>query len=714
MNPKITKFKILFILIYAFISYLNAATYTVTNTNDAGANSLREALTSAQGAGADVIEFNIAGAGPHTINISSALPQITDDNTFINGLTQIGSSYNTPMIVINGTSAGVSVTGIYINGADNNKIAGIVCQAFNGHGFRIHDGNNNIIQNCFSGTNAAGTSSVANNLNGIMISGASSGNIIGTDSDGTNDNQEANLLSGNTQSGVEMNGINVINNRISGNIIGLNITGNAALGNTQNGVSIASGAKRNLIGTDGNGTNDYNERNVISSNRSGISINGSSGGARENKVAGNFIGTAIDGITDLGNTLDGIVMTSLTKANLIGTNADGVSDALERNIIAGNNQYGVNFSGVDSNVVAGNYIGLDSTGSVILRNNEWGVQIQNSDYNLIGTNGDLVRDAVERNVISGNGFSGIGIRSLADYNKVFGNYIGLDYTGEVDLGNTQSGVQIREGASFNVVGGTATNLLNHISGNTLHGVHIFTQYPAFIGAGPRTNNNTVDANIIGLDVNLVPVGNGQNGIFTELAVNSTLSNNTIFNNGANGILNRGAESSITNNNIRNNGASGIQVTFHIGANGDVNAEFASANDIISSVAISGNTIINNCGTANPCAGIYGFDDFIDPLVNDKGVTLETNNTIGINNGKPDVQQDWHGAIEVVNTGATIVDMPYLVYSNGTGPTYTLTDTVATLGTYGTTYLHGPSGINMTNIYTWKLLLNTLWTQVVYQ
>src|SRR4029079_12025230 len=55
-----------------------AATFTVTNINDSGAGSLRQAITDANAAGgADTIEFNIVGSGVHTIVPASAPPHIT-------------------------------------------------------------------------------------------------------------------------------------------------------------------------------------------------------------------------------------------------------------------------------------------------------------------------------------------------------------------------------------------------------------------------------------------------------------------------------------------------------------------------------------------------------------------------------------------------------------------------------------------------------------
>ena len=64
--------------------------FTVTNNNDSGAGSLRQAITDANNhAGADTIEFNISGGGVHTITLASALPSVTDP-AVIDGSTQPG------------------------------------------------------------------------------------------------------------------------------------------------------------------------------------------------------------------------------------------------------------------------------------------------------------------------------------------------------------------------------------------------------------------------------------------------------------------------------------------------------------------------------------------------------------------------------------------------------------------------------------------------
>src|SRR5579885_2666223 len=71
------------------------STITVTNTNDSGPGSLRQAILDANASpGTQTIAFNIPGTGVHTISPASALPGITDPVT-IDGYTQTGATKNT-------------------------------------------------------------------------------------------------------------------------------------------------------------------------------------------------------------------------------------------------------------------------------------------------------------------------------------------------------------------------------------------------------------------------------------------------------------------------------------------------------------------------------------------------------------------------------------------------------------------------------------------
>src|SRR5262245_52746447 len=85
--------RILVLPCFAFTA--SAATFTVVNTNDAGAGSLRQAILDSNGTAAtNSIGFNIAGSGVRAIKLLSALPAVTRAVT-INGFTQPGASANT-------------------------------------------------------------------------------------------------------------------------------------------------------------------------------------------------------------------------------------------------------------------------------------------------------------------------------------------------------------------------------------------------------------------------------------------------------------------------------------------------------------------------------------------------------------------------------------------------------------------------------------------
>jgi hypothetical protein len=74
---------------------LAPATFSVVNTLDSGAGSLRQAIVDANAvAGLDSIVFNIPGSGVQTIRPTTMLPAITSP-VVIDGYTQPGSSVNT-------------------------------------------------------------------------------------------------------------------------------------------------------------------------------------------------------------------------------------------------------------------------------------------------------------------------------------------------------------------------------------------------------------------------------------------------------------------------------------------------------------------------------------------------------------------------------------------------------------------------------------------
>ncbi|HVW01778.1 MAG TPA: hypothetical protein VHB77_15610, partial [Planctomycetaceae bacterium] len=176
-------------------------------------------------------------------------------------------------------------------------------------------------------------------------------------------------------------------------------------------------------------------------------------------VEGDLIGTK-DGTTASNS---GIGLYIQGASNTIG----GTSSSA-RNIISGNGGQGVEIHEVESvdNLVEGNYIGVDSSGSKALGNLGSGISIGFGATNntVGGTSSD------EQNVISGNGLDGVAIgESGTKGNLVEGNLIGTDVSGTKAIGNGLQngffGVEILDGAQNNTIGGTADGALNVISGN---------------------------------------------------------------------------------------------------------------------------------------------------------------------------------------------------------------------------------------------------------
>ena len=152
-------------------------------------------------------------------------------------------------------------------------------------------------------------------------------------------------------------------------------------------------------------------------------------------------------------------------------------------------------------MVAGNYIGTNASGTLSLGNSSVGVYIASDQSNRIGTNGDGVADAAERNVISGNSSDGIENDGTGTSNNVVaGNCIGTDETGAIALGNAQGGVAISNAPDSNQIGG-AGSLANTIVFNAGPGVKVVDS--ASTGNGIRANAIYSNASL-GIDLG----GNG--------------------------------------------------------------------------------------------------------------------------------------------------------------------------------------------------------------
>jgi len=254
-------------------------TFTVTNTNDSGAGSLRQAILDANAlGGVDTIVFNIAATdvnhfyyqddsiagslsnpsttsladgsivdfdpdypgSPHSwysIKLSSVLPDITDP-VILDATTQPGFA-GTPIIELDGTSAGgMDPNGLTLN-AGNSTVRGFVINRFADDGIELDVAGGNTIEGNYIGTDVTGTIALGNNY-GISVK--SDGNIIG----GTNPGQR-NIISGNNNWGIGFY-VAASNNTVQGNYIGTDVVGTSALGNSGSGINLYNGAANNTIG----------------------------------------------------------------------------------------------------------------------------------------------------------------------------------------------------------------------------------------------------------------------------------------------------------------------------------------------------------------------------------------------------------------------------------------------------------------------------------
>ncbi|MGY8871988.1 MAG: LamG-like jellyroll fold domain-containing protein, partial [Pseudomonadales bacterium] len=568
------------------------------NLNKGGdaAISLREAIIAANNtSGTDTINFNIAGTGTHTISLTSALPAITEA-VIINGTTETDFS-GTPLIAIDGSSAGV-VNGLWLQaGSDGSTIRGLQILNAGNDGITI-DSSNNLIAGNYIGTD--GIADLGSTYDGIRISG--SNNIIG----GTTAS-DRNVIAGNNDDGIQLQST-ATGTIIAGNYIGVNASGLASIGNGSAGIELSGTTQTTTIG----GT-VANSGNIIGGNQNGIVSYGSD----NNTISGNYIGIGSDGLTDVGNSIDGIRLESGSTNNVIGGTTTN-----ERNIISGNNDNGIFItgSGTTNNTVQGNFIGTDITGTISVGNTAAGIEISsNADANIIG--GTTV---AARNIISGNS-DGIYIQN-ADGTIIKGNYIGTDVTGLLDLGNSDRGIQIESGADNTIIGGTTSAARNVISGNNSDGIIISD------GASPGTGTTgtVIQGNYIGVGSDsTTAIGNGTNGIRITTESNHTIggteagAGNIIAFNAGDGILlsdNAATDNTILGNSIHSNtqqgidlGNDGVTANDLVDGDGDTGANSLQNFPVLFAATVSGaNTTITGQINSNPNT-TYRIEFFSSPV-----------------------------------------------------------------------------------------------------
>ena len=353
-------------------------------------------------------------------------------------------------------------------------------------GITINGGANSYaitISGNYIGTNAEGTTAIANNGAGVKVQFAPNGVTVNVGNLGSA--TMTNLISGNGADGV-----NIINGltRVFSSYIGTNAAGTGAVANMGVGVNI--NATNAIIGNNSLSTGF----NVISGNNArGIYV-GNNG--KSAIISGNYIGTSFDGTASIPNP-DGIFVENNPELVTIGQS----SSATMTNVISGNGGTGIKVVGSEDILIFSSAIGTNAAGTGAVSNGTFGISADNSGF-TIGNN-DLTGGF---NIISGNSGTGIVISSPNGSGKISGNIIGLDITGSAKIANGWAGIYIKNASTSGLtigdsVSATATNV---ISGNNEHGIAI-----------EGTDNIKVYSSIIGADKNQTAsttIGNASAGI----------------------------------------------------------------------------------------------------------------------------------------------------------------------------------------------------------
>jgi len=472
------------------LAVTRTGTLTVTSPLDSGPGTLRQAILGAWPG--NTITFDpvvFPPTSPVTIALDNPLPALTQG-----------------YITIDGSHAGVILDGSRLQGAadgleilsDGNTVQGLQILHFPRTGVRISDAENN--------------------------------RIGGDRSQGVGPVGQGNVISGNG-SGVRIGGRGAMNNVVVGNLIGTDASGTKALGNGDFGVILNDGASQNQVGGDAAW-----ERNIVSGNiGQGISMFGCGG----NTVVGNFVGTDVSGMLPLGNGSYGISL-----------ELGGFNSVVRGNLVSGNGHFGVYVGdwGSDYNVIVGNLIGTDATGSTDMGNAAAGVGIGGwflgGLFNRIGG----TRPG-EANIISGNPI-GIWMAGLPTAeNLVLGNLIGTDVTGTRVIGdeNWHFGI-VSHAGSRALIGGATAAERNLISGRGGPALVLGSDHNYFAGnyvgtnsggTGPAENggaggvrvesdHNVIQENLLAYSAN--------SGVQVRTYDYNTIRRNSIHSNGARGIF----------------------------------------------------------------------------------------------------------------------------------------------------------------------------------
>jgi trimeric autotransporter adhesin len=585
----------------------------VVTVNFQGTNGLRFGAGS-DGSTVESLSLVKAGNAGITITASNVTVQGNDIGLLSNGKTiagnrgdgiQINASSHADLIGQSNPVSSIDSSGIISYQGTVNVAFQLsnVISGNGGNGIGIYGADDNTIAMNNIGTDATGTLRRGNAKNGILVTSAAVGNVIGGQATGGNDPTagvyvrppQGNLISANRGNGVLItNG--ATQTLLSGNFVGTDASGDSPLGNQQDGVAIVKANGNQLIGCTFQ-QSPFVFYNVLSGNgANGLRITNSN----NTTVQANFMGAGADNSTIVANHGDGLLVSGSSKNTQVG------GPIPLGNVISGNNKNGIEVNGKASgltsfNTFAGTFafgaaapnrgdgILVTSTGGnnlirtcivsgnlkngIELAGNATGVQVTDTTVGLEVTNSGTLnipnvgsgikidgrahnnaiggfQPSIEPQVtISNNDGYGIAIVGSARDNVVYNSYIGTDYLGLGDLGNQLGGIYVGAGTSSITIGGTSSSFQNKIFNSGGAGVTIQAS------SGDTVVGNQISSN----------VGNGVTIIQAKrLTVGGSVSgdSNTIVTNQGYGVSASGVctGSVVQSNAIAANGLGNVNLT----------------------------------------------------------------------------------------------------------------------------------------------------------
>jgi parallel beta-helix repeat protein len=503
------------LVVPALASTQTGNTYTVTTMSDAGAGSIRDALTQATAhPGPDTIDFAIQNVFvTSVISLASALPHLTSPVT-INGVNQP----NQRSVELDGQSQ-VAV-GI-VDDVGSSNVNGLTLVGFTDAAAILESSKGDTMFNGnYIGSDEFKHATTSNGT-GIRILGSSNNQLGGNDVDNSTGNgvellpngtrpsnsntfQEDNigevapnygtgmLIAGGQKNKVLFSNLNY--NRNGGLLIREFFLGRAILHSTGNYIGEDAMVFNTGVGIEvrRSDNNTFDGDRANGNSQQGIWIHGASGDtAAGNQLLGNTVGPVSHVPT--GNSV-GIQVGPLAMNTNLGPSGNGFG-----NNVLGNNGDGILIDGATGTTVKASVIGTGDLG--VNANAGNGIEISDADGPSTNTTIGGTTKALY-NVIVGSGLAGVlvtGPKSTG--NHIDGNYIGVMADGTIAAGNGGPGVQFANSASNNVAGFGDANAgqPNTIADNAGAGVEVDS------GNNDRVVSNSIHDNG-GLGIDLLPLG----------------------------------------------------------------------------------------------------------------------------------------------------------------------------------------------------------------